>query len=85
MSDSTAKLTTLLHDSYLEGAHQGAITTCALIYSLLEGTGLEKSNSFYALLEDIARTHGCTDLGAAAARLKAEDKSLKNKEQNNEK
>ena len=57
-------------DAYMEGAHQGAITTCAIIYGTMKGMGLEEDNFLMQMLKDLASQHGNTNLEEVAERLK---------------
>lgn len=59
-----------IKEAYMEGAHQGAITTCAIIYSTMRSCGLEEENFLFDILRDLASKHGCEDLKAAAERLR---------------
>jgi hypothetical protein len=48
--------------AYMEGAHQGAINVCSIIYSTLLTAGLEETNFLFDILRDIAESHGCHNL-----------------------
>ncbi len=57
-------------EAYMEGIHQGSITTCAVLYTTLSAAGLEETNLLFDLLRDIAKQNGCEDLPAVVERLK---------------
>jgi hypothetical protein len=57
-------------EAYMEGAHSGAVTTCAVIYATMRAAGLEENNILYTILKDIAKQHGCEDLIEVINRLK---------------
>ena len=59
-----------IQEAYMEGAHQGATTTCAIVYQTMRTAGLEEDNFLFDILRDIAKTHGCEDLAAMAAKMK---------------
>ena len=61
--------------AYIEGANQGAINTCAIVYATLSTAGLETSNFLFDILRDIATSHGCADLDAEAAIIMANTKN----------
>lgn len=69
-SDIRATLQKQIKEAYMEGAHQGAITTCAIIYETMTNAGLEADNFLFYMLKDIAHQHGCEDLAAVAATLR---------------
>ena len=55
-----------------EGYSSGVVTTCAVLYSTFQKAGLEKSNIFYTILKDYAKTQGgCVDLPAYIANMNA--------------
>lgn len=56
-------------NAYLEGAHQGAITTCATIYATMRAAGLEEGNFLFTILKDCAHMHGCEDLEGVIQKL----------------
>ena len=60
-----------IKEAYMEGAHQGAITTCAIIYTTMRTMGLEEDNFLFDILRDLAKKHGCEDLAATAEELRA--------------
>jgi hypothetical protein len=62
-----------LREAYLEGANQGSINTCAIIYNTMTMVGLEEDNFFIYMLKDIAKQHGCEDL-AEYSKLMRESK-----------
>ena len=55
-------LQTQFKESYMDGVHQGAITTCAVIYHTMRATGLKENNILFTILKDLAQEHGCEDL-----------------------
>ena len=55
--------------AYMEGANQGAISACAIIYATMSAAGLEETNFLFDMLRDIARKHGCEDLAKVAAEI----------------
>ena len=55
-----------LKDAYMEGAHHGATTACAIIYQTMKTAGLEEENFLFYILKDLAQQHGCEDLSALA-------------------
>ena len=59
-----------LKDAYMEGAHRGSITTCAIIYATMRAAGLEEDNFLFLILKDIARQHGCEDLETEAEKIR---------------
>jgi tRNA threonylcarbamoyladenosine modification (KEOPS) complex Cgi121 subunit len=65
-----AALQQQIKEAYMEGAHQGAITTCAIIYETMTNAGLEANNFLIYMLKDIAHKHGCEDLAAVAVSLR---------------
>jgi tRNA threonylcarbamoyladenosine modification (KEOPS) complex Cgi121 subunit len=65
-----ATLQKQIKEAYMEGAHQGAVTTCAIIYETMTKAGLEADNFLIYMLKDIAKQHGCEDLAAVAADLR---------------
>lgn len=67
--DMKAELQKQIKEAYMEGTHQGAITTCAIIYSTMRSAGLEEDNFLFLILKDLAKLHGCEDLPAVAAEL----------------
>ena len=58
-----------IKDAYMEGAHQGAITTCAVLYGAMSSAGLEETHIFFDMLRDIAASHGCKDLKPVVEKL----------------
>jgi hypothetical protein len=62
-----------LKEAYLEGANQGAISTCAIIYNTMTAVGLEEDNFLICMLKDIANQRGCEDL-AKFSKLMRESK-----------
>lgn len=58
-----------IKEAYIEGAHQGAITTCAILFQTMEMAGLEKGNILFTLLEDLAKQHGCEDFSKVVEKL----------------
>ena len=58
-----------LKDAYMEGAHYGAATTCAIIYQTMKTAGLEEENFLFYILKDLAKQHGCEDLFALAEKM----------------
>lgn len=56
-------------DAYIEGAHRGSITTCAIIYATMRAAGLEEDNFLFYILKDLAKQHGCEDLPALAEKM----------------
>lgn len=62
-------------EAYMEGAHQGSITTCAILYQTMKVAGLEEGNLLFELLKDIAKQHGCEDLPAVAEKLQTKTKA----------
>lgn len=77
--DMKAELQKQIKEAYMEGAHRGAITTCAIIYSTMRTAGLEEDNFLFLILKDLAKQHGCEDLPAVAAELAT--KTTKNNNQ----
>lgn len=66
-----------IKDAYIEGAKQGAITTCSILYNTFIALNIPKENIIYDFLKDIAKQNGCEDLHAAAFKIltkPAEDK-----------
>jgi tRNA threonylcarbamoyladenosine modification (KEOPS) complex Cgi121 subunit len=59
-----------IKEAYMEGAHNGATTTCAIVYQTMRTAGLEEDNFLFDILRDIAKAHGCEDLAAMAAKMK---------------
>ena len=59
-----------ISEAFLEGAHQGSITTCAVIYSTLLTAGLEADNFLFNILKDLAKQNGCENLHEVAERLR---------------
>ena len=59
-----------IKEAYMEGAHQGAVTTCAIIYETMTKAGLEEDNFLIYMLKDIAHQHGCEDLAAVASNMR---------------
>ena len=64
-------LQTQFKESYMEGVHQGAITTCAVIYHTMKVAGLEENNILFVILADLAQKHGCKDLTPIIEKLAA--------------
>lgn len=62
-------------EAYIEGAHEGAITTAALLYNIMRAAGLEETNILYSILIDIAHKHGCDDLEEVAERVRSKKNS----------
>lgn len=58
-----------ISEAFMEGAHQGSITTCAVIYSTMMTAGLEADNFLFEMLKDLAKQHGCENLHEVAERL----------------
>ena len=61
-----------MKDVYMDGVHQGSITTSAIIFSVMRKAGLEEHNILFDMLKDIAKTHGCEDLATYAENLETE-------------
>lgn len=59
-----------MKDAYMEGAHRGSITTCAIIYATMRTAGLEEDNFLFFILKDIAKQHGCENLEAEAEKMR---------------
>ena len=55
-----------LKEAYIDGTHQGAISTCAVIYKTMKMAGLEEDNFLFHMLKDLAEKHGCKDIAATA-------------------
>ena len=68
-------LTEQLKEAYMDGAHQGAITTCAVLYHTMLTAGLEEDNFFFSILKDMAKMHGCEDIHAEIAELLLNEKT----------
>lgn len=68
-NDIKAELQKQVKEAYMEGAHQGAITTCAILYQTMRTAGLEEENLLFMLLKDLAKQHGCEDLPAVSEKL----------------
>lgn len=68
-----------VQEAYMEGAHQGAITTAALIYNIMLGVGLEESNILFTILKDIAKKHGCDDITPVVEKLRHKETSTDDK------
>lgn len=62
-----------IKDAYMEGAHQGAILTTAIIFTTMRKAGLEEDNILFDILKDIAKTHGCEDLPTYAKEFQKEN------------
>lgn len=60
-----------MKEAYMEGAHRGAITTCAVIYQTMKAAGLEEDNFLFLILKDLAKQHGCDDLAEVADKLQS--------------
>ena len=60
-----------IKEAYMEGAHRGSVTTCAIIYTTMRTMGLEEDNFLFDILRDLAKRHGCEDLAATAEELRA--------------
>ncbi len=58
-----------IKEAYIEGAHHGAATTCAIIYQTMKTAGLEEDNFLFYILKDLAEQHGCEDLSALAEKM----------------
>ena len=58
-----------IKEAYMDGVHQGAITTCAIIYGTMRAAGLEETNFLFDMLRDISKQHGEENLAAIADRL----------------
>ena len=58
-----------IKEAYVEGAHHGAATTCAIIYQTIKIVGLEENNFLFYILKDLAKQHGCEDLSALAEKM----------------
>jgi hypothetical protein len=58
-----------IKEAYMEGAHHGAATTCAIIYQTMKTAGLEEDNFLFYILKDLARQHGCEDLSTLAEKM----------------
>ena len=56
-------------ESYMEGVHQGAITTCAIIYHTMRATELKENQILFTILKDLAQKHGCEDLNPIIEKL----------------
>lgn len=66
-----------IKDAYIEGAKQGAITACSILYNTFIALNIPKENIIYDFIKDIAKQNGCEDLPAAALKIltkPAEDK-----------
>ena len=62
-------LRTQFKEFYMDGVHQGAITTCAIIYHTMRATGLKENNILFTILKDLAQKHGCEDLNPIIGEL----------------
>ena len=62
-----------VQEAYIAGAHEGAITTAAILYNIMKTVGLEETNILFSILKDIAHQHGCEDLNEVAERLRAKN------------
>ena len=51
-----------IQEAYITGAHEGAVSTAATLYTVLVNLGLEKDNIIFDILRDIAKRNGCNDL-----------------------
>jgi tRNA threonylcarbamoyladenosine modification (KEOPS) complex Cgi121 subunit len=60
-----------IKEAYMEGAHHGATTTCAIIYQTMKAAGLEEDNFLFLILKDLAKQHGCDDLAEVADKLQS--------------
>lgn len=60
-----------MKEAYMEGAHHGSVTTCAVIYRTMEAAGLEEDNFLFLILKDLAKQHGCDDLVEVADKLQS--------------
>lgn len=60
-------------EAYIAGAHEGAITTAAVLYNIMKAVGLEETNILFSILKDIAHKHGCEDLNEVAERISAKN------------
>ena len=69
--DLKGLMTEQLREAYMEGAHKGSVTTCAILYATMKAAGLEEEDLLFALLKDIAHQHGCDDLAAIADELQS--------------
>lgn len=58
-----------LKEAYIDGTHQGAISTCAIIYKTMKIAGLEEDNFLFYMLKDLAEKHGCKDLEATIEQI----------------
>ena len=58
-----------IKEAYMEGAHHGAATTCAIIYQTMKTAGLEEDNFLFYILKDLAKQHGCEDLSTLAEKM----------------
>lgn len=60
-------------DAYKQGAREGAVLTCAILYSVISQTNLSKDHGLYLILNELAKNNGCEDLAARAATLRQEE------------
>jgi hypothetical protein len=58
-----------MKEAYMEGAHRGSVTTCAVIYQTMKADGLEEDNFLFLILKDLAHQHGCDNLAEEAEKL----------------
>ena len=73
--DMKEVLTNQLKEAYMDGVHQGSITTCAVLYHTMATAGLEEDNFFFSILKDMAKMHGCEDIKAEIAELLSHEKT----------
>ena len=59
--------------AYKQGAREGAVLTCAILYDVISQTNLSKDHGLYMILEELAKNNGCEDLAAKAALLRQEE------------
>lgn len=60
-----------MKEAYMEGAHQGSVTTCAVIYQTMKAAGLEEDNVLFLILKDLAKQNGCDNLAEVADKLQS--------------
>lgn len=60
-----------MKEAYMEGAHQGSVTTCAVIYQTMRAAGLEEDNVLFLILKDLAKQNGCDNLAEVADKLQS--------------
>ena len=62
-----------IKNAYVEGAKQGSIITCTLLYNVLQKMGLDTTNIIYDFLRDIAKKNGCDNLDEEALKSFSEE------------